>query len=237
LADVSVWARKAFRSKNQIILGDFNAGGTYVSGDGGGDFDRVRLRSDRKFHWLIPDHMDTTATNTLAAYDRIVAFGDMKQRVDPSSAMAWRYDEDPDFNVDSDLLLRVSDHYPVEVDLLPAVHPAVRENISVRKAVVIRDSRKLQIQDVDFRSRDFELQIFYSKNGGIENAKVTGDFGTARELSAATTALRETCPDLVSYSVLSVLKDEADKVQTKGTFHLLIDYNAKTGTISITMEY
>ena len=31
LADASVWFRKAFRSKNQIILGDFNAGGSYVN--------------------------------------------------------------------------------------------------------------------------------------------------------------------------------------------------------------
>ena len=88
LADASVWARKAFRSKNQIILGDFNAGGSYVNK---GDLDKVALRRDRRFCWLIPDHTDTTATNTLAAYDRIVVYGDMINRVNLSSAKAFRY--------------------------------------------------------------------------------------------------------------------------------------------------
>ena len=88
LADASVWARKAFRSKNQIILGDFNAGGSYLNK---GELDSVALRSDKRFRWLIADHIDTTATNTLAAYDRIVVFGDMINRVNISSAKAWRY--------------------------------------------------------------------------------------------------------------------------------------------------
>ena len=90
LADASVWARKAFRSKNQIILGDFNAGGSYLNK---GELDQVALRSDKRFRWLIPDHTDTTATNTLAAYDRIVVFGDMINRVNISSAKAWRYED------------------------------------------------------------------------------------------------------------------------------------------------
>ena len=88
LADASVWFRKAFRSKNQIILGDFNAGGSYVNK---GDLDQATLRSDKRFRWLIADHTDTTATNTLAAYDRIVVFGDMINRVNTFSAKAWRY--------------------------------------------------------------------------------------------------------------------------------------------------
>ena len=90
LADVSVWARKAFRSKNQIILGDFNAGGSYLNK---GELDAVTLRSDKRYRWLIADHIDTTATNTLAAYDRIVVFGDMINLVNALTAKAWRYAE------------------------------------------------------------------------------------------------------------------------------------------------
>ena len=54
-------------AKNVILLGDFNAGGTYIRSQ---DWDANRLRGD-EFNWLIPDHMDTTTTNTLAAYDRL----------------------------------------------------------------------------------------------------------------------------------------------------------------------
>jgi hypothetical protein len=40
----------------------------------GQDWPNIRLRRREEFTWLIPDHMDTTATNTLAAYDRCVPF-------------------------------------------------------------------------------------------------------------------------------------------------------------------
>ena len=57
-------------AKNIIILGDFNAGGTYIRSQ---DWEKNRLRGPG-FTWLIPDHVDTTATNTLAAYDRLTDF-------------------------------------------------------------------------------------------------------------------------------------------------------------------
>lgn len=51
-----------------MILGDFNADGAYVSKR---EMQRIRIRSDKNFHWLIGDDVDTTAsmgnTNT---YDR-----------------------------------------------------------------------------------------------------------------------------------------------------------------------
>ena len=52
--------------ENIIILGDFNASGAYIRSQ---DWRKNRLRG-AGFKWLIPDHLDTTATNTLAAYDR-----------------------------------------------------------------------------------------------------------------------------------------------------------------------
>ena len=58
--------RKTQGAENGIILGDFNASGAYVKTK---DWQTNRLRGS-EFEWLIPDHMDTTATNTLAAYDR-----------------------------------------------------------------------------------------------------------------------------------------------------------------------
>ena len=53
-----------------------------------------RARSHPDFHWLIPDHVDTTATSTLAAYDRIIVVGEqLRSSVIPGSAGVLRFDE------------------------------------------------------------------------------------------------------------------------------------------------
>ena len=66
LADVHKWAVRRMSSENVVIAGDLNAGGTFVKP---ADWNRCRLRGE-EYSWLIADHQDTTATNTLAAYDR-----------------------------------------------------------------------------------------------------------------------------------------------------------------------
>lgn len=51
-----------------MILGDFNADGAYVSNR---DMKNIRIRSDKNFHWLIGDDVDTTASNKNShTYDR-----------------------------------------------------------------------------------------------------------------------------------------------------------------------
>ena len=50
-----------------MIAGDFNADEGYVHQD---DWSNIALRSDRRFKWLIEDHIDTTVGNTDRAYDR-----------------------------------------------------------------------------------------------------------------------------------------------------------------------
>lgn len=51
-----------------MILGDFNADGSYVSNR---DMKNIRIRSDKNFHWLIGDDVDTTASNRNShTYDR-----------------------------------------------------------------------------------------------------------------------------------------------------------------------
>ena len=55
-----------------MILGDFNADGAYVSDE---DMKEIRIRSDKNFHWLIGDDVDTTArTGNDHTYDRYVRF-------------------------------------------------------------------------------------------------------------------------------------------------------------------
>lgn len=43
-----------------MILGDFNADGQYVSKK---DMKTIRIRSDKNFHWLIADDVDTTTSH------------------------------------------------------------------------------------------------------------------------------------------------------------------------------
>ena len=53
-----------------------------------------RARSHPDFYWLIPDHVDTTATSTLAAYDRIIVVGEqLRSSIIPGSAGVLRFDE------------------------------------------------------------------------------------------------------------------------------------------------
>lgn len=54
--------------QNIMILGDFNADGSYVTKKG---MTNIRIRSDKKFHWVIGDDVDTTAnTSNDHTYDR-----------------------------------------------------------------------------------------------------------------------------------------------------------------------
>jgi deoxyribonuclease-1-like protein len=54
--------------QNVMILGDFNADGSYLSKKA---MKAIRIRSDKKFHWLIEDDVDTTAnTGNDNTYDR-----------------------------------------------------------------------------------------------------------------------------------------------------------------------
>ncbi|XP_061833574.1 deoxyribonuclease-1-like isoform X2 [Nerophis lumbriciformis] len=57
LYDVFQHMKRKWRTDNVMILGDFNADGSYVSDR---DMLNIRIRSDKNFHWLIGDDVDTT---------------------------------------------------------------------------------------------------------------------------------------------------------------------------------
>lgn len=42
------------------MLGDFNADGSFVTKK---EMKNLRIRTDKNFHWLIGDDVDTTASN------------------------------------------------------------------------------------------------------------------------------------------------------------------------------
>uniref|UniRef100_H3DCF9 Deoxyribonuclease n=1 Tax=Tetraodon nigroviridis TaxID=99883 RepID=H3DCF9_TETNG len=108
--------QKRWKIDNVVILGDLNAGCSYVTAKG---WLAVRLRTDPKFHWLIGDQEDTTVREkTQCAYDRIIVHGrEMVSCIVPGSAQAFNFKEH--FRLTEDEALEVSDHFPVEVDLKP----------------------------------------------------------------------------------------------------------------------
>uniref|UniRef100_A0A8C7F2X2 Deoxyribonuclease n=1 Tax=Oncorhynchus kisutch TaxID=8019 RepID=A0A8C7F2X2_ONCKI len=91
LYDVFLEVKKKWKTDNVMILGDFNADGSYLSKKG---MKAIRIRSDKKFHWLIEDDVDTTAnTGNDNTYDRwIVIYGDdMLDAVVPNSAKPFNF--------------------------------------------------------------------------------------------------------------------------------------------------
>lgn len=114
LYDVVKIIKTKWNTDNIMILGDFNADGSYVSNR---DMKTIRIREDENFHWLIGDNVDTTtSTKNTNTYDRIVVYGDdMLNAVEQKSAKAFNFKEE--FNLDDEQALKVSDHYPVEVEL------------------------------------------------------------------------------------------------------------------------
>ncbi|KAK5873135.1 hypothetical protein PBY51_013776 [Eleginops maclovinus] len=114
LYDVFQHVKKKWRTDNVMILGDFNADGLYVSKK---EMKGLRIRSDKNFHWLIADDVDTTASHkNNHTYDRIVVYGDdMLQAVVPNSAKPFNFQKA--YRLTMEQTLKVSDHYPVEVRL------------------------------------------------------------------------------------------------------------------------
>ncbi|KAJ7999301.1 hypothetical protein DPEC_G00192960 [Dallia pectoralis] len=114
LYDVFLEVKKKWKTDNIMILGDFNADGSYVSAK---KMKTIRIRSDKDFHWLISDDVDTTANNgNDNTYDRIVVYGDdMSAAVVPNSAKPFNFQKE--YGLSDTDTLKVSDHYPVEVEL------------------------------------------------------------------------------------------------------------------------
>ncbi|XP_004373260.1 deoxyribonuclease-1 [Trichechus manatus latirostris] len=113
LYDVYLDVRKKWGMEDIMLLGDFNAGCSYVSPS---DWASIRLRMSPAFHWLIPDTADTTVKSTHCPYDRIVVAGtSLQDAIVPNSAMP--FDFQAAYGLSNKMAEAISDHYPVEVAL------------------------------------------------------------------------------------------------------------------------
>ncbi|XP_038125168.1 deoxyribonuclease-1-like [Cyprinodon tularosa] len=114
LYDVVTDVYNRWKTKDIVLLGDFNAGCTYVTRR---DWAKIRLFADKSFRWLIPDTVDTTVSNSGCPYDRIVAKEDMMRGVVMDSAKV--YDFQDQLHLSKEQAKKISDHFPVEVELKP----------------------------------------------------------------------------------------------------------------------
>ncbi|XP_048645205.1 deoxyribonuclease-1 isoform X1 [Marmota marmota marmota] len=113
LYDVYLDVRQKWGLEDIMLMGDFNAGCSYVTPS---QWSSIRLHTDPAFQWLIPDTADTTVTSTHCAYDRIVVSGALLQAaIVPDSAVP--YDFQVAYGLGNKLAEAISDHYPVEVTL------------------------------------------------------------------------------------------------------------------------
>ncbi|CAH6786737.1 deoxyribonuclease-1 [Phodopus roborovskii] len=113
LYDVYLDVRQKWDLEDVMMMGDFNAGCSYVSPS---QWSSIRLRTSPAFQWLIPDSADTTATSTHCAYDRIVVAGALLQGAVVSNS-AGPFDFQAAYRLTQQLAEAISDHYPVEVTL------------------------------------------------------------------------------------------------------------------------
>lgn len=101
---------------NIMTFGDFNADCSYVKVE---ELASKKFYYDNvEFHWLLDWDADTTTSqNTNCAYDRIVVSGTkLQQSVYPGSANVYLFENT--FGLTYERMLDVSDHYPVEVQLI-----------------------------------------------------------------------------------------------------------------------
>lgn len=109
LVDVYEWAREMWADvMNVIIMGDFNAGKNYIPNK---YWEDVKLATDDRFTWLIPNDVDTTtAESTNHAYDRIVVAGPEPLENMVVDEATIEYDQ---LGLGAEDAKAVSDHCPV----------------------------------------------------------------------------------------------------------------------------
>ncbi|XP_034084701.1 deoxyribonuclease-1-like [Gymnodraco acuticeps] len=112
LVNVVNEAKSLWHNNNIMVLGDFNAAGTYVRRD---DFRNIPLFTDNNFHWLIDHDVQTAVSGSQKAYDRIVVTTEMNNGVVPCSADVFNFKNK--YGLTPVQTRAVSDHFPVEVEL------------------------------------------------------------------------------------------------------------------------
>ncbi|KAL8561880.1 hypothetical protein ACOMHN_046670 [Nucella lapillus] len=190
-----------------LIAGDLNADEGYVNQD---DWSKIKLRTDRRFKWLIDDETDTTVGNTDRAYDRFVAVGKkLNKGIIAGSAQCYRFDED--LKLSKDDAEQVSDHYPIELQLYGQVNREVQRHTSSDVSVVIHQTRPLDsVNDARriYRTEDQREAAGFQMLVLKENSSMHEVRATRPGVQDVVTSLREfqaAFPDVITDDTLSLV--------------------------------
>ncbi|XP_037080527.1 deoxyribonuclease-1-like [Pollicipes pollicipes] len=144
LSDVLDYVQQEMSASNVVLLGDFNAGCSYVTET---EWAVNRLKSRQDVVWTIADYTDTTVSSTNCAYDRIVLNGDaLLNAVVDNSIGPFRYDEA--WGIGFELTEDVSDHYPVNLQLKPKTVRAAEQYLYPLDVFSVTDRRGVPADDV-----------------------------------------------------------------------------------------
>ncbi|XP_045207433.2 deoxyribonuclease-1-like isoform X2 [Mercenaria mercenaria] len=129
--------RRHWGIEDVLLGGDFNADCNYMSLSA---WKNISLRTDGRFEWLVDDDTDTTVSHSACSYDRFVVAGDkLLDAVVPGSVQAYRFDEL--MGLTKDKGLRVSDHYPIELQLKGKPHMATQQAIHTSISFTVKDTK------------------------------------------------------------------------------------------------
>eukprot|EP00731_Ephydatia_muelleri_P021690 Em0014g281a len=123
-------AKVALGTDRALLLGDFNAGCSYLTDS---QYKAVALVTDKRFTWLISSSTDTTTGTSVCAYDRIVSSQGLLSDVVTSTAGVYLFDKA--YGLTSVQTQAVSDHYPVEVNVGGSVAASSEQFVAFSSSV------------------------------------------------------------------------------------------------------
>ncbi len=107
LAKVFDHASAKYNEKDVIIVGDYNADGTYYDEDNTNQI----LEDTERYYFAIPDKFDTTVAKSSNTYDRIVFLRGTKEDFTRKAGVDYFFMRWPEITNEEEG--KISDHYPV----------------------------------------------------------------------------------------------------------------------------
>ncbi|CAH1776661.1 unnamed protein product [Owenia fusiformis] len=137
LAQVHTDITNRLNTDEVVFMGDFNADCSYLNA---GERDALVLKSN-DYYWPIGADVDTTVSNSNCAYDRFIFVSSSEMRIDLKTCSAKPFLFDKEYSLSSELALKVSDHYPIEIEfkqnLTPKLTPTLTKTETNPKGYMI----------------------------------------------------------------------------------------------------
>ncbi|KAF0306771.1 Deoxyribonuclease-1 [Amphibalanus amphitrite] len=175
LSDVLDYVESQLGAQNVVLLGDFNAGCSYVTG---AEWAVNRLKGRGDVTWAIADYTDTTVHATNCAYDRIVMKGtELSSAVVEGSFGPFRFDEE--WGIAEELTEDTSDHYPVHMKLKPKTLSAAERYLYPLEVFAVTDKRGVSFGEVEILATSIDTASYnvlplYDSQGALQKIAAGG---------------------------------------------------------------